>query len=351
VVRPSAVGGPFLISVPRSGPRRSYEGEESERPRIFIVGAGMAGLTAARRLQQLGLPSTVLDKGRRVGGRMATRTLDGARFDHGAQHFSVRTEAFAGSVDSWTEDGIAAVWFRSRSVSNPDRGREPRFMGKEGMRSIPEHVAAGLDVRLATTVDRLEATASGLALAAGSELVGEGSGVILTPPVPQILSLVRAGDISLPPEVAAMLAEVAYDATLAVLARLDGPSGLPDGHLSLSSGPIAWLADNQQKGISPLPALTIHSTPEFASTYLEADPAEWTPILCAAASPRLGANITAATGHRWRYAQPRTTLQDGAVGFHAGGPVVLAGEVFAGARVEGAFQSGLAAAEMMWAML
>ena len=311
----------------------------------------MAGLTAARRLRQLGVASTIVDKGRRPGGRMATRAVDGARFDHGAQHFSVRTASFAGAVESWVESGIAAVWFRSRSVSNPELGREPRHMGTEGMRGIPEHLAGGLDVRLATAIDRLEPTGTGLAALAGTEIVGEGSGVILTPPVPQILGVLRAGDIVLPPEVDAMLAGVSYNATLAVLAQLDRASDLPDGHLSPSSGPIAWLADNEQKGISSLPALTIHSTPEFAAAHLEADPEEWIPILCERASPHLDANIIGAAGHRWRYAQPRTTLQSGAVGFRSGGPVVLGGEVFAGARVEGAFQSGLAAAEMMWAML
>ena len=61
---------------------------------LLIVGAGMSGLMTA-----ITLPPdrriTILDKGRSVGGRLATRRIDGGRADHGAQFFTVRDKAFA----------------------------------------------------------------------------------------------------------------------------------------------------------------------------------------------------------------------------------------------------------------
>jgi predicted NAD/FAD-dependent oxidoreductase len=334
-----------------ASPPQGSDAGGGEASGVLIIGAGMAGLTAARRLAEFGIPSTIVDKGRRPGGRMATRTIDGARFDHGAQHFSARSDALSGAVDTWTAAGVATVWLSSPSITNPDLGVESRYVGTNGMRGIPEFLAAGLDLRLATPVDRLERTASGVAAFSGPENVGEGSGVIVTPPVPQTLALLRAGDVIPPPEVESMLADVSYDATLAVMAQLDGPAGLPDGHLSPPGQPIAWLADNQRKGVSPLPAVTIHSTPEFAAERLNADRNRWVPLLCDHASRYLGADITSATGHRWRYSRPQTTLKTAAVGFRSPAPIVLAGEVFAGARVEGAFLSGLAAAATMRSML
>jgi len=51
---------------------------------IVIVGAGLAGLAAARRLVQSGFDDfVVLERSGRVGGRVETRTVDGFRLDSG----------------------------------------------------------------------------------------------------------------------------------------------------------------------------------------------------------------------------------------------------------------------------
>jgi predicted NAD/FAD-dependent oxidoreductase len=308
----------------------------------------MAGLTAARELRRLGMGSVILDKGRAPGGRMATRTIGGARFDHGAQHFSVRSARFRILVEEMEAQGVVRQWFRSHSHTRPERGVEARHAGVAGMRRIPEYLARDLDVRTGITVDRLVASAGGVAADAGKESLARGAAVILTPPLPQTRRLLDASGISPPPEPAAMLEEVDYDACLAVMASTDGPSGLPEGHLAPEGeGGVAWIADNRHKGTSAEPAVTIHSTPEFADAHLEADPAEWVPLLCRLAGAHLKAPILDAVGHRWRFASPRTTFASGAVAFDAGIPVVLAGEVFAGARVEGAFSSGVAAAGLV----
>ena len=57
--------------------------------KCIVIGAGMAGLTAATVLQNSAQWDVlVLDKGRGVGGRMATRRLgEGGKADHGAQYF------------------------------------------------------------------------------------------------------------------------------------------------------------------------------------------------------------------------------------------------------------------------
>ena len=54
-------------------------------PDVLIIGAGLAGLTCARRLHERGLSVQVLEASDRVGGRVRTETVDGFRLDRGFQ--------------------------------------------------------------------------------------------------------------------------------------------------------------------------------------------------------------------------------------------------------------------------
>ncbi|HEX2729333.1 MAG TPA: FAD-dependent oxidoreductase, partial [Rubrobacteraceae bacterium] len=72
----------------------------------IIVGAGMSGLSAGRELRAAGWDVTMVDKGRGVGGRMATRRLREGTFDHGAQFFTARSDRFEKLVRGWLEAGV-----------------------------------------------------------------------------------------------------------------------------------------------------------------------------------------------------------------------------------------------------
>lgn len=70
----------------------------------LVVGVGLTGLVAATILEREGLQVTVLDKGRGIGGRLATRcirdhALGESVFDYGAQFFTVRDPRFRTWVD------------------------------------------------------------------------------------------------------------------------------------------------------------------------------------------------------------------------------------------------------------
>jgi len=249
-------------------------------------------------------------------------------------------------VEALVRQGTADVWYRSESVTHPERGMEDRYAGIGGMRRIPEALSDGLHVTTGIRVNRLSIDTDGVAAIAGNEPVATADAVILTPPLPQTLELLAASNVRGGSEVDS-LAAVEYDAVLAVMASLDAPPMMVDGHRAFGTGPIGWIADNQQKGVSAVPALTIHSSPEFARMHVDSDPDRWMSELLVAARPFHQSTVVHAVAHRWRFAQPQATMDVGAVAIDAPAPVVLAGEAFAGARVEGAHTSGKAAARLI----
>lgn len=120
---------------------------------VGVIGAGIAGLACAQRLQAAGLRVTVLEKSRGLGGRIATRRIDSAiAFDHGAQYFTVRDATFDAQVELWCAAGAAALW--SGRIVSVNQGLveelpEPlhRYVGTPGMNAIAKSLAAGLNVQ------------------------------------------------------------------------------------------------------------------------------------------------------------------------------------------------------------
>ncbi len=301
--------------------------------KVAIVGAGVSGLVAANQLVEAGHEVVVLDKGRAVGGRMASKRFGGARFDHGAQHFSVRSEQFREAVREWSFAGVVGVWYEGESLTT-DNGVEPRHRGVPAMRSICEHLATGLDVRTGTRVATVDS--SGPVLESGERL--ESDATIVTAPIPQALDMIDGRLIAA--DTRATLEAIDYDPCIAVMAVLDGDPGLTDGHLAPDSDLIAWIADNHHKGVSELPAVTIHSTPSYARSRLEDGDSVWLDELPEELRRLVGAPVVASIAHRWRYSMPTNPLDTGYVELGSG--VWLAGEAFSGARIEGAFASGRA---------
>ncbi|WP_143163024.1 FAD-dependent oxidoreductase, partial [Couchioplanes caeruleus] len=52
---------------------------------VVIVGGGLAGLAAARRLDRAGVEWLLVEAADRIGGRVATDVVDGWRLDRGFQ--------------------------------------------------------------------------------------------------------------------------------------------------------------------------------------------------------------------------------------------------------------------------
>lgn len=314
---------------------------------MVVVGAGMAGLTAAGLLSH-DLEVVVLDKGRGVGGRLATRRIGDATLDHGAQFLTTHSTAFADTVRGWVDAGVAAPWFRGRIGADgvTDSDGHVRFRGVVSMNAVAKHLAIGLDVRTASKVAALTHDSASWTVRLDDDSEVEADAVVATAPVPQTLELLAAGGVVLADEDAAALAAIRYHPCLALMAVLDGPSGLPmPGAVDPDEGPIDWMADNQMKGLSALPAVTIHATPDFSRSQWDAPVEEVAAELLAAARLAADAIPGSVQLQRWRYARPSVGHPSACLSLLTEPPLVCAGDAFGGAKVEGAALSGAAAAE------
>lgn len=311
---------------------------------VLVVGAGMAGLTAARALQGAGRAVWVVDKGRGFGGRVATRRIGAATFDHGAQFTTARDPRWAALLDTMAAAGAVGEW-------HDGPGGHPRWRGQPSMTGIAKYLARDLDVTRGVRLLSLRRRDDRWVGDMDDGGTVEASTVLLTPPVPQSLAILDAGGVELPPTVRRELEALTYDPCLCVMALLEGPSSIPaPGVLEFDEGPVAWIADNQQKGISEVPAVTLHATPAFSAEHWEQDRLEVGRMLLRAAEPHLGARaleLSARHVHGWLYARPTGTAQTPCRVLHDMPPLVIAGDAFGGPRVEGAVLSGWAAADAL----
>lgn len=308
---------------------------------------------AAEQLEAKGARVIVVDKGRSVGGRLATRRIGDGMADHGAQFFTVRDARFRTYVDRWLADGLVYEWSRSWSdgslKTTPNDGH-PRYAVRGGMNALAKRLAQGLkDVQTNTRIINLETDGKTWSARAENESIFLSRAVLLTPPAPQALELLEANNIPLAPEDHAELTRIQYGPCLCGLFLVEGDFDLPEpGALQDFNQPFYWMADNQRKGLSATRIITVHAGTSYSREHWNESDESILAELEKAISVRLEGHIIEAQLKRWRYSVPLTTYpQDYFIAKGLSG-LVLAGDAFGGrGRVEGAALSGLAAGEAL----
>ncbi len=301
---------------------------------IAIIGAGMAGLACARRLSDAGVSPVVLDKGRGIGGRIATRRGDGGyQFDHGAQFVTARSDGFAAVLAAAQEAGSISEW---------DLGTgKPVYVGTPGMTSLAKHLGRGLEIRQNTEVTQLREIANGWSVITdGGALDVEK--LVVTAPAPQTAALLGPSN-ALGDE----LASVGFDPCLTLMAAFAPSEPWPYAHRIDPDDPLAWIAlDSSKPGRPPTDCWVAQASPEWSRENLERDRAEIAKLMLPMLCERLEAdpaNVLHAAAHRWRYARVSRPLGTQFL-CNEPGTLFAGGDWCLDARVEAAWLSGHAIA-------
>mgnify|MGYP005752740297 CR=1 FL=1 len=305
----------------------------------------MAGITCARRLHDAGLEVEIFEKSRGIGGRLATRRTEFGNFDHGAPFFSAASDRFAAFAAEKLVAGSLAFW---SDASLGATQSALQFVGLPGMNAFLKPESRPL--RLHT-----EATIS-LILDDGEKLLLEGSTpppnlagyshVVVTAPAPQAAQI-TANFSSLKAALESVVFVPSWVLMISVRRASHGPAGLvaaphPDIKQMVQESAKPGRAPDQD-----IERWVVHCTDEFSIAALEETQATIIDRVLPAALETLKAgkaDVVHCAAHRWRYA---TALKAAGapVLMSADGRVIVAGDGCTGGGVEGAYESGWAAAE------
>ena len=314
--------------------------------RVAIVGAGIAGLAAARTLADRGNNVKVFERGRVVGGRVATRSIQALElpkglsgevaFDHGAQYFTVRDDRFSELAAEWERDKIIARW-TGRIVSFDGEGWEDlesetrRYVGTPGMSAIAMALASGLDIEYGTKIESLE------------PLLHDFDRVIVAVPADQARALVANF-----PALADKIGGVKMQPNWTVMAAFDERVAARFDAAFVHGSPLAWIARNTSKPKRnwKIDCWVIQATAAWSQAHFEDRPDDVGAFLMEAFDDLIPAGLPRAfyaTVHRWKHATADPPLAVGAIHDEAS-RVTLCGDWCRGARIESAYLSGLIAA-------
>ncbi|QDU70766.1 NAD(P)/FAD-dependent oxidoreductase [Mucisphaera calidilacus] len=322
---------------------------------IAIIGAGLAGSAAAKRLREAGHNALLLDKGARPGGRTSTRNINNLSFDHGAQFLTAKTEDFAKTVEQWHHAGVVAPW-SARFVDHDGDSLKPsdtptRWVGTPGMADIVAHLQSGLDARYHATVTRLHRVGMTWQLQTDEgETRNDITHLILAIPCEQAVNLLNTAASP----VARQLSDVTSYPCWTLLLAFDQPLNLPFDAARFRNHPaLGWVANNSTKPGRPRngpECWVVQAHPHWSEENLEVDKPQAAEQLMHAfrqlaeeSSVPLPDPLSI-KAHRWRYAQAKQPLGEPCITDPDHG-LIVCGDWMIGQRIEAACLSGAAAAK------
>ena len=321
--------------------------------RVGVVGAGVAGLAAARTLAQKGCEVTVFEAADHVGGRCRTVRVGEYVFDPGATSIVPRGHPVEALVTEEL-DATGLVSITSPVLTHDGRrifqgdgmAAQSRYCYVQGIQRFAELLADGLNVQKGRRIEAIEAPKDG-----GYSVLGQAFEALVlattSTEAERLMSVVgdqrKAFNTRYRSCISVMLGfarefHAQYHAIVAIE----------------SVHPMHWLSIETLKvpqGRAPEghTALVVQMGPKFSKWNFEADDAAVVEDALVDVERVLGKGFESPTVQaivRWAQSQPETTS-----GFDSVNPpgtkLVMAGDGLEGGRIEHAYDSGVKAAKLL----
>ncbi|MDX2213312.1 MAG: FAD-dependent oxidoreductase [Oculatellaceae cyanobacterium bins.114] len=338
---------------------------QETRVDIAVIGAGITGLVCARHLQQAGYQTVILEKSRGLGGRLATRRLEGTWADHGTRYLEPQGKWSDLLIQTLCDRGIVHLWTESlyqwvEGQLSPLEHR-PCYVAKDGITAIAKYLGANLNVQRQQRVTAITPQAGDWSLtleATGTESLTPitARAIVIAIPAPQAMLLLQPlAEVGLPDELLTAVGSVQFDPCFSAIAtypaaRVAELASLPwCGVIFKDDVDLSWVGlESRKQTVAQQPVVVVQSSARFAAQSLEETNLQ--PIgqrLLTRAAEMLIPWLDTATilqVHRWRYAFAQTPLSTAYLATTNPLPLVCGGDWCGGNNLESALQSGMAIA-------
>jgi renalase len=315
----------------------------------IIIGAGIAGITAGNYLQQKGLSVLLLDKGKGIGGRMATRRINFENqrvvFDYGAKYLEGTSDKFEELISWLSQNAIITKWNGIENLK-----RSPKFIGKKSMREAAIFLAKELNILNSTKVIEVKHSNQYWELTDEAGNVYRSKTLLLTLPVPQALDLLVNSQISVEAKLYNSLRRIQYERSIVGLFVADGSINLDGkGGIYFDKGPISFITDNNIKGINSYKsAISIEMANSFSIENWDKSNNELSELIWELSKEWIRSKILDYQIHKWKFSKPLVPYGKSFELIDSDSKLFIAGDAFGGNNIESAYLSGLSAAEQIY---
>ena len=296
---------------------------------VVIIGAGMAGIACARLLRAAGVPVRLIDKGRGIGGRVATRRADVSdmrvTFDHGAQYLDQSEDA--AEIANLASDATGLWTLRDGTG---------RIIGVPEMTALPKALAQNLDVTLNTRVLVVKPCGSGwdIETEAGTT---SGTHLVITVPAPQLGALIGEAH-----PVVELAAKAVMRPCMTLMVAVDADTPVPFLTKRNADDILTWISRNDTKPGRDVPFHTwvAQAHPDWSAAHIDADRTETKAQMVDLLCTELGidpADLRHAGLHGWRYGLVETPIGQP---FLREGTLWVGGDWCQGSKIQDAWRTG-----------